>query len=279
MKRLAAALLVPTGAFLWACASNNPASTADAGKDAMGVNANDGGVEPVGCNAGCLCSPVDACPTGCYPSHTEQPDGAPEAPFCSNGIVQCVPGGLAWSVGAPANNCGNGLPTYLDSGPAPSGAFCCDYQNSVPADGGRDADAGAVACASPDDCINEGPVGSTVWCCLDKVCAYSGGAPLAPCTDADVQLVEASNYDQSCKSDSDCVAVGEGNACYPGALNCPTAAINVGAQARYNADVAMTNAAACRAGSSCGSFSGPCCRSGTSSMGAACTIPADAAAE
>jgi hypothetical protein len=112
---------------------------------------------------------------------------------------------------------------------------------------------------------------------LDTACAYSNGTPLIACTDADVQLIQASNYDQTCTTDSDCVAVAEGNFCFP--PNCPSAAINVSATAQYNADVAMTNAAICGGASSCPTFSGPCCRGGSCSLGAACVSAADAGAE
>jgi len=275
MKRPAAALLVPIAAFLVACGTSESGGPKEVG-DGSGGDGSDAFV-PVGCKGGCLCFPVDTCPAGCYPSRTEQilqPDGAAPEPFCSNGIVQCVDGGLAWSLGTPANNCPTGRrPIYLDGGPAPSGAFCCEYEPAP--EGGQDAGA-PVACTSVDDCQTAAPSGSTVFCCLDKVCAYSGGAPLIACGDADVQLIEASSYDQSCTMDSDCVAVPEGNFCYPGANNCPSAAINNGALARYKADIATTNAAVCGAASACGSFTGPCCRGGSCSLGVACASAADA---
>ncbi len=106
-------------------------------------DAGDGGPS-TGCFAGCLCSPVDACPTGCYPSQTEQPDGSASAAFCSNGIVACVASGVAWSVGTPMNNCGSGAPVYVDGGP--DGSFCC---GTGPGDAGPEGgDAGADA--APD---------------------------------------------------------------------------------------------------------------------------------
>ncbi len=120
-----------------------------------------------------------------------------------------------------------------------------------------------VACASASDCFGTAvSTGSTVWCCLDKACAFSSGASIVDCTDANAQIIEASNYDQSCKTDSDCVAVAEGNACDPGFRNCPTATINVGDMAKYNADVAMTNAASCGALSGCLDEPSPCCNGG-----------------
>jgi hypothetical protein len=123
-------------------------------------------------------------------------------------------------------------------------------------------DAPVVACTRANDCYEKGPF-STVYCCLDKVCAFSNDSTsIVDCTDADAQLIQASNYDQSCMTDSDCVAVSVGNACYPGFLNCTLGTINVGAMSQYNADVARTNAGICTALSSCGAEGGPCCVSG-----------------
>jgi hypothetical protein len=61
-----------------------------------------------------------------------------------------------------------------------------------------------------------------------------------PCTDANIQNISASNYDQTCRVDSDCVAVGEGNACYPCVLECRTATINLDSLGQYQSDVAKT---------------------------------------
>ena len=112
--------------------SNDAGVPSDAGGD---------GFVPLECNAGCLCFGADACPSGCFPSITKQPDGSGSEPFCSNGIVQCVTGGFSWSLGTPANNCPGlnppgsqiALPdypvTYLDGGP--DGAFCCERENAA----------------------------------------------------------------------------------------------------------------------------------------------------
>jgi hypothetical protein len=67
--------------------SNNLAGSPDSGEDATGNDASagsdggDGGFPPHPCNAGCLCYSVDACPTGCYPSVTEEADGSGSEPF------------------------------------------------------------------------------------------------------------------------------------------------------------------------------------------------------
>ncbi len=137
------------------------------------------------------------------------------------------------------------------------------------------SDASTFACLSPQDCTVHTPAGPAVFCCIDKTCIYGQAALSVPCSDAEVQTIQASNYDQSCATDSDCVAVGEGNFCLAGAGNCPSAAINKSAYAAYQADVARTQAAVCTAISSCVASSGPCCRHGTCQMNLACFSPAD----
>jgi len=149
---------------------------------------------------------------------------------------------------------------------------------------GADAQSDApIACTGRYDCIPLYSLESTnqsspVPCCTDGVC---GLEPSDYCTDADVQLIQASNYRQSCAVDTDCVAVGEGNVCYPGSTNCSNAAINKSDYAQYQADVAKTNGASCYAPGSCGSESGPCCVAGTCQIGDQCSNPGptDAAAD
>jgi hypothetical protein len=139
-----------------------------------------------------------------------------------------------------------------------------------------------VACASAEDCY-EAAVASNnnAYCCFNNACVLgNGGTSIVDCTDANVQLIQASSYNQSCTTASDCVAVSEGNACYPGFLDCPQATINVGAQARYNADVARTNGGICSVMTSCTLESSPCCLGGTCQMGDQCIIrPGDAATD
>jgi hypothetical protein len=134
----------------------------------------------------------------------------------------------------------------------------------------------SVACAVPQDCIDFSSIGINqplAACCINNACIYGQAAfDAVHCTDADVQLILASNYDQSCQTDSDCIGVGEGNFCIPGARNCPSsAAINRSAYSQYQADVAKTNASICSAVSSCGGGFGPCCRHGFCQMGPVCS--------
>jgi hypothetical protein len=134
------------------CAVPGPQSCGPAGPGGtfccLSQSVDDGGPAPHPCNAGCLCYAIDACPTGCYPSVTEAPDGSGSEPFCSNGIVQCVAGGFSWSSGTPGNNCPAGPTAYLDGGPAPDGSFCCDYQQEDAGVDAAAADAGASDAAA-----------------------------------------------------------------------------------------------------------------------------------
>jgi hypothetical protein len=143
---------------------------------------------------------------------------------------------------------------------------------------------GPVACASRFDCSSLSPLfapssdQNLVPCCMDNVCrleTFDGD-----CTDASAQIIQASNYDQSCATDTDCIGVAEGNFCYPGATNCPTATISKSANAQYQADVAKTRAASCYAPGSCGGDFGPCCVGGMCRVGSQCgNLVGDASAD
>jgi hypothetical protein len=164
---LAVAVSLARAAAGCSSSSSNLAGSPDAGEDAIAtdageaLDAGDGGFVPLGCNGGCLCFGVDACPGGCYVSVTEQPDGSGAEPFCSNGIVQCLADGLSWSFGSPANNCPGINPpgppinvpnysaTYLDGGP--DGAFCCEPGN-VAVDAASDGGASGGPCTANSEC-------------------------------------------------------------------------------------------------------------------------------
>jgi hypothetical protein len=80
-------------------------------------------------------------------------------------------------------------------------------------------------------CRNEIPegCGSGAVCCLDMLCAADATAP----------IIQASEYDQSCTTNSDCAEVYVGNGCTC-EISCGTwpAAINMGALSQYTADFA-----------------------------------------
>jgi hypothetical protein len=158
------------------------------------------------------------------------------------------------------------------------GGTVTDAPDSAPISAARDSAAvddaqseAAVACSSGYDCSSlfTSAPSSSVPCCTDEVCRLE---PYDDCTDANAQLIQASNYDQSCTTDTDCVAVAEGNFCYPGAGNCPNAAISKSANAQYQADTAKTRAASCYAPGNCGTGPGPCCLGGTCSFSLQCPL-------
>lgn len=94
--------------------------------------------------------------------------------------------------------------------------------------------------------------------------------------DATCPALQPSNYNRSCKVDSDCVAVLEQGFC------CPSAALNVDAQSQYMADFDKASAACATKGcnGSCPATGSPCCRAGTCGLGAQCVgpVPAEDAA-
>jgi hypothetical protein len=107
-------------------------------------------------------------------------------------------------------------------------------------------------------------------CCLDVTCAPDVHYEIPP---------KGSSYDQSCTVDSDCIAVGFGDACLVCEIGCvANAAISKSAEAQYRSDVAKTPAA----GTDCGCpeepQGGPCCIGGMCQFGSQC-LAADADAD
>ncbi len=151
---------------------------------------------------------------------------------------------------------------------APADAGAGDTGLVVPTDAGA-GEATTVACSGPQDCPMH--LGSQVYCCTGHTCGVD--VPDA-CADGAEQPVQASNYDESCTTDMDCVAIGEGNACSL-ISPCANAAINKGALVRYQSDIAQTP---CFALAGCPAQFGPCCRHGSCQMNtcysAADTLPA-----
>lgn len=117
---------------------------------------------------------------------------------------------------------------------------------------------------------------------VSDIAPCSDAGPAADCTDADIQ---ASNYDQTCQTSSDCVLVGEGESCYPCSLAYgPFGAISRSAVSQYEADVAKTPGGSSMEGRSCGPGCGPtviaCCRVGRCYADSVCSEDAgDAGAE
>jgi hypothetical protein len=93
----------------------------------------------------------------------------------------------------------------------------------------------------------------------------SGDAPPSSATGdgacTSTASILASSFDRSCVSDLDCVPVGQGRVCAECGFVCPSAAINKGALAAYQAaavDAGETFTGPC----SCPAFGSPCCHQG-----------------
>jgi hypothetical protein len=104
--------------------------------------------------------------------------------------------------------------------------------------------------------------------------ARTSGGMVVACTDANIETISDSNYDQSCKVDSDCVVIAEGNACYLCVVQCATGgAINRNALLRYQNDISKTIGAHDEPQSNlcnCPLTSGACCISGVCTVSFEC---------
>jgi hypothetical protein len=166
----------------------------------------------------------------------------------------------------------------------PGGGYCC----MIPIEEENDAGSGAASCAAagghcvgagapctlvgtPHDCNPDTPGGS--FCC---VLDFDGGGCKG--------TIHASDYDQSCSTDTDCVAISANDSCRLCALGCTNEAINVGALARYQSDIGETTATLSDARLACAGDCvvnpPPCCMGGKCQVGLQCLrTVADAGAE
>jgi hypothetical protein len=127
-----------------------------------------------------------------------------------------------------------------------------------------------------------GAIGWAMLVLLAAAVACSGKGT-TPCTDANVELIQASNYDQSCTVDADCVSIAVGDACYPCVVICQSGgAINRSALSAYQSDISKTIGAGETSGVQCGCPGEfvPCCRGSICHVDDACeSPPPDASAE
>jgi hypothetical protein len=228
------------------------AGGARSGSASGGTEASSGGSrgalacnDPAGVVVNGACSPPGlTCSTGCL-------DGWRGETYCSGGI---------WLEGHRLFPCGTDAGSGEDG--IPGSIFCQSAGGQCLIGGSR-----CTTSMASLECM-AGPNPGGAFCCMD---------PPAPCTDANVQTIQASNYDQTCKTDADCVAVGEGNACYACVIECTSATINVNAKSRYLTDVAKTSAGryAGSAGCHCPEHVGfgPCCIAGACHYDTQCPAP------
>jgi hypothetical protein len=152
------------------------------------------------------------------------------------------------TAGASAANAGTGA-----GASAGSGAVDCNDQVITP--GGPRARAcvhgvpsGALVAETANGgttvSLNGVVIANYPACPCPATSVTGGGAPLdagAPSTGSAECSISASDYDQSCKVDSDCVDVFEGQLCGSN-CRCPNATINQSAQARYESVVSHADA-------------------------------------
>lgn len=147
------------------------------------------------------------------------------------------------------------IPALACGGPGASG---------TPNNTGLDSGAGAVTREGGQD--SETDVSVPAFC-VDA-------APTQSCVAADIH---ASNYDQTCRSDNDCVLVVEGYACAACSVCAPSSAINLSAVSKYEADVAKIVAPA-MGGGGCAPCCGPillaCCQGGRCHADSSCSSDA-----
>lgn len=222
---------------------------ADAAADAGSVTCPDGAVSGTPCS-----EPGQHCSTKCSAGNTS---GA----VCTDG---------AWSFGKGLFPCGPTTPVPCDDGTGRKD--CCPY-TPMSGDGcsfGPDAcwtkcSGGFTSQASCTD--GNWTLGHGLFPCGPDASTASeddAGAS-SMCTGASAKRIQASDYDQMCALDSDCVAVGEGEVCQACALACPTAAINKKDKSHYTSDVehakwvAPSGSTVCR----CPALHAPCCIGGT----------------
>ena len=241
--------------------SGSPTNRGAGGSISLGGTAGSSGL--VACNDGA--GSTDCCPASAA-------DGA----SCDGTVSQCSGG------------CHSGYKSYLYCGAdgtwiAGHALFLCGRDAGVPP-GSVDAGLpnpvfcqpaggqcliGGSSCSKVIGSVNCNPAqtGPGSFCCLD---------PPPECTDANVQMIQASNYDQWCNTNSDCIAVGEGNACYTCLISCANAAINVRAKSQYDADVEKTLAGRLAGAPICGCpmSSGPCCVGGVCRADIQCSMSA-----
>src|SRR5450432_395380 len=113
----------------------------------------------------------------------------------------------------------------------------------------------SLDCANGDNIACDPGAGT---CCLDQAICPGGGP----------KVIAGSDYDQSCTTDSDCLEISGGDACYVCIISCRTepVAIKRSSYPRYMADISRTLAAA-QMGVGCGCpesrpRAGPSCRGG-----------------
>jgi hypothetical protein len=207
----------------------------------------------LGCKIGDGCSQTQVCMggiAGCEASEANcQPqclDGTWQAP-CPADVPQsgsaCTAGGATCGYLTSASACGGSVDCYCEGGAWSCGPTCTILIEDASAETSADAGDG-------------GSIDGTTGC------------------EASTPFIQASNYDESCDADTDCVAISQGASCDWCALSCTNAAINREALPQYTSDTAnLLQVAYQRCPSSCGGPTSTCCVAGTCEWSHATTCP------
>ena len=152
---------------------------------------------------------------------------------------------------------------------APDAQTDADGAGTCAAAGGRCL-VGGVCGDVIDEFTTDQSCGPGAVCCGDVICEPGAQYSIPP---------QGSSYDQSCTVNSDCVAVGLGNACFVCEIGCvANAAISKSAEGQYRSDVAKSPAEGADCGCPAGIPGGPCCIGGMCQFGSQC-LATDAAAD
>ena len=127
----------------------------------------------------------------------------------------------------------------------------------------RQARLGLLLALSAAACTSSNASGGPSDSSADITALLADASGDGPCTST--ASILASSFDQSCVSDLDCVPVGQGSVCAECGFVCPSAAINNGALAAYQAaavDGGGTFTGLC----GCPAYGPPCCHQGQCSL-------------
>lgn len=191
------------------------------------------------------------------------------------GRLTLVVGLFALTAGPMATGCSS---TSANQSAPDAAAYASDdgsFDTAACTAAGGQCVVGSVSCAmkGPQSCGPPGPGGT--FCCLDATVSDAGA-----CSSENPEF-RASDYDQACTTDSDCVEIYVGNPCSCD-ITCGIvpAAINKSAEAQYVTDVRNLPpiGCACQVTPPPLEGVGPCCIGGSCQFGQ-CPAAGDAAAD
>jgi hypothetical protein len=178
-----------------------------------------------------------------------------------------------------------GCDNWLEFGSVTDGSAPVD--EPVDALAGPRIDDPTVCWAAGGQCVSVDVFGNPECALLgpDNACypEQNGGGSFCCAYDAGIcpwRTVEASDYNQACKVDADCVPIAEGDPCTLCGLRCVNAAINIGDLPDYSDAISRTAAYLSSQSPACdldcpyaSLYFGSCCIAGTCQFGSQCENP------